>query len=249
MPYGVYLSAEGANAQQQRLRVLANNLANADTPGFKRNFAIMMARHAEAIDQGLASAGDGSINDVSGGAALQETLTGYGQGHFKHTGSPTDMAIAGEGFFLVDRNGQQFLTRGGNFTLTSDGELITQSGDKVLDSSRSSITLDPALPWRLLDDGVIDQAGSRIAIGLFEPQELTDLQKAGNNLFSSQTEVTAIDSDLREVRGGYLEMSNVNPTLEMVDLIATSRLFEANVRMIQNQDQALNSLVSRVLGV
>jgi flagellar basal-body rod protein FlgF len=249
MPYGVYLSAEGANAQQQRLRVLANNLANADTPGFKRDFAIMMARHAEAIDQGLAASGDGSMSDVSGGVTLEETATGFGQGHFKHTGFPTDMAIAGEGFFLIDRDGQQFLTRGGNFTLTGEGDLITQSGDKVLDSSRSPVTLDPALPWRLLDDGVIDQAGSRIAIGLFKPQDLGELRKAGNNLFSTQTDVTAIDNDLREVRGGYLEMSNVNPTLEMVDLIATSRLFEANVRLIQNQDQALNSLVGRVLGV
>jgi flagellar basal-body rod protein FlgB len=77
MPYGMYISAEGATAQQQRLDVIANNLANVDTPGFKQDVASFQARFAQAIQQGLARPHDRSINDIGGGVKIIDVTTDY----------------------------------------------------------------------------------------------------------------------------------------------------------------------------
>ena len=128
MPYGLYVSAEGARAQSQRLETIANNLANVDTAGFKRELAVFQARYAEAIEQGHDYPGSGSVNDVGGGVMLRLTQTDFSPGPMKRTGAPTDLAIRSKGFFLVEKDGQQYLTRAGNFRLTTEGNLVTQQG-------------------------------------------------------------------------------------------------------------------------
>ena len=103
MPYGMYISAAGADVQSRRLQVLSNNLANVDTPGFKRELAVLQSRHAEAIERGEDYPDSRSINDVGGGVRLAETVTDFGGATVRQTGIPTDMAIEGDGFFLVER--------------------------------------------------------------------------------------------------------------------------------------------------
>src|SRR5687767_7521440 len=98
MSYGLYLSAAGADVQSKRLEVMANNLANVDTTGFKRELAVVKARHAEAIERGEETAGSRGVSDVGGGVLLHQTLTHFSPGTLKKTGIPTDMAIDGEGF-------------------------------------------------------------------------------------------------------------------------------------------------------
>ena len=106
--YGLYVSAEGAAAQSKRIEVLSNNIANVDTPGFKRDFLLMQSRHAEAIDQKLATEGDESINDIGGGVLAEETHTEFSQGVLKQTEINSDLAINGEGFFVVKKAGEEF---------------------------------------------------------------------------------------------------------------------------------------------
>src|SRR5262249_34208042 len=101
MPYGMYISAEGAAAQAERLEVIANNLANVDTAGFKQDVPTFQARFAEAIQKGYASPGDRSINDIGGGVKLMNVATDYSTGEFKRTGNDLDFAISGKGFFHV----------------------------------------------------------------------------------------------------------------------------------------------------
>ena len=118
MPYGMYISAEGAAAQAQRLEVIANNLANVDTAGFKQDVPTFQARFAEAIQQGQARPGDHSINDIGGGVKIIDVETDYSIGQLKHTGNDLDLAINGKGFFHVHGDdGKQYLTRAGNFAL------------------------------------------------------------------------------------------------------------------------------------
>jgi hypothetical protein len=93
MPYGIYISAAGADVQSKRLQVLSHNLANVDTPGFKREFSILQAQAAEAIEQGLEQEGSGSINDIGGGVSLVETVMDHSMGGLRQTGIETDMAI------------------------------------------------------------------------------------------------------------------------------------------------------------
>lgn len=250
MPYGLYLSAEGAQAQIQRLEVITNNLANVDTVGFKRQLAVMQARYAEATEQGEDVPGSGSINDVGGGIFVRETQTDFSPGPLKRTEAPTDFALEGDGFFAVEKDGQTFLTRAGNFRLTSSGELVTQQGYTVLADDGSPITIDPRLgPWEVSDDGQVRQGGNAQTLAIVQPNSLGDLVPTGENLFQALADPQPLAADQRQVLSGYLEMSGVRPTTEMVALIEASRAVEANVNLMQMQDQMLSGLVNRVMRV
>lgn len=248
MPYGLYISAEGAQAQSTRMEVIANNLANAATPGFKRDLALFQARFAEEIQRGEAPPAAGTLNDIGGGVETLATVTDFSTGPLKQTGVPTDLAIDGEGFFMVRRNGQEFLTRSGNFVFNSTGGLVTQDGDPVLSVTGAPIVVNAELgPWHMTPDGGIAQGGDLVYLALARPNSLGDLMKTGDNLFASLAPVKPVDATQRRVTSGVLEQSGVQPVLEMTDMIETSRAFEANVNMIRNQDQILGELVSRVL--
>jgi flagellar basal-body rod protein FlgF len=245
----MYISAEGAAAQAQRLEVIANNLANVDTAGFKQDVPTFQARFAEAIQKGVAQPGDRSLNDIGGGVKLMNVATDYSTGEFKRTGNDTDFAISGKGFFHVKGDdGQQYLTRAGDFALDTRGRLVTQNGHRpVLDQQGSEIVLAPNVPWSVSPDGFINQAGTLHPLGMSQPESLDELTKIGNNLFKANGPIKPLELNERNVRQGFLEMSGASPVRQMMAMIETTRAFEANSRMIQNQDSMLGSLISRVL--
>ena len=249
MSYGMYLSAEGAGVQAKRLEFIANNLANLETPGFKRDVPIFQARFAEAIQKGSASPGDQSDNDVGGGVKLQEVETDFSHSTLRHTKITTDFAINGDGFFnVLGPGGEQLLTRAGNFKIDVNGQLVTGSGDfPVLDDSGGPITLDGNQPWSFGPGGMISQGGQNTPIGLQVAQSLGDLVKVGTSTFRPLGPTTELPNAERDIRQGYLEQSGVNSTREMLSMIETSRAFEANTQLIQNQDSMVSSLISRVL--
>jgi flagellar basal body rod protein FlgG len=251
MPYGLYISAEGAQAQQRRLETIANNLANVETPGFKRDIATFQSRFAEAIQQGTDYPGSRSENDIGGGVKIIDVLTDFAASSLRETETPTDMAVNGEGFFQVrGRDGAVYLTRAGNFTLDAQGRLVTQIDDlAVLDESGGEIIINDGSPWEVQAGGRVVQDGAATTIGLVQPRSLGDLVKVGANLFKPLAPVAPVPAGERDVRQGYLEQSGVNPTREMTAMIETSRAFEANTRLIQHQDSMISGLVNRVLAV
>ncbi len=250
MPYGLYLSADGAHAQALRLEVIANNLANVDTVGFKRDLAILQARYAEEIAQGLDEPGTGSLNDVGGGTMVCQTRTDFSAGPLKRTGIPTDVAIDGDGFFVVRKGDQNYLTRAGNFRLTDRGELVTQQGYPVLSDNGAPVVIDMAAgAFQITPDGVVRQPGAAVALALVRPAPHDELAKVGENLFRPQAEPQPLPAGQRRVAAGYLELSGVRPTSEMVQLIEASRAIEANLQLMQAQDQMLSGLVNRLLRV
>jgi flagellar basal-body rod protein FlgF len=247
MPYGLYISAEGAHAQQKRMEVISNNLANVDTPGFKRDLAIFQARHAAEVANGAAAPGMKDKNDLGGGIFFLGKVTDYAPGTLKRTGIDSDFAMNGDGFFAIERDGQKHLTRAGNFMFNSNGRLITQDGDAVLSEAGTPIEIQPDLPWSFTNDGAIVQNGERFPLAVERPKELGDLSKVGENMFLPLAETDPVPQAERDMRNGYVEMSSVKPTLEMLEMIETSRAFEANLNMVKNHDAVLNSLVNRVL--
>jgi flagellar basal-body rod protein FlgF len=250
MPYGLYISAEGAQAQSRWLEVIANNLANVDTVGFKRELAVFQARYAEAVQQGTATPGSGSVNDLGGGVEFRETRTDFSQAGMARTKNPTDVAIHGDGFFQVRKGQETLLTRAGNFRITSTGALVTQQGYPVLSESGAPVVLAPnGGPCEITPTGAVCQAGTSQSLALVSPASLSDLSKVGENLFHALAPPQPLPAAQRNVAPGYLEMSGVQPTTEMVGLIEASRLLEANVNMLKTQDQMLGGLVNRVLKV
>jgi flagellar basal-body rod protein FlgF len=245
----MYVSAEGAAAQAQRLEVISNNMANVDTAGFKQDVAMFQARFAEAIQRGQAQSGSGSINDVGGGVKIIDTMTDHSEGPLRRTGNDLDFAITGKGFFHIKGDdGQQYLTRAGNMGLDVKGKLISQNGQHpILDQRGREIVLSPELPFSVSQDGFISQDGDTFAMGLSQPDSVNDLVKVGNNMYQPTGPIKAVDLKDRNIRQGYLEMSGANPVREMMAMIETTRAFEANSRMIQNQDSVTGTLISRVL--
>jgi flagellar basal-body rod protein FlgF len=249
MSYGMYISAEGANSQAQRLEVIANNMANVDTAGFKQDVPTFQARFAEAIQRGTAQSGNKSSTDVGGGVKVIDTQTDFSAGVYKPTGNDLDFAINGKGFFSVKTaEGQTNYTRAGNFALDRNGRLVTEDGMRpVLDQGGNEIVMAPNQPFTVSPDGFITQAGNIRALGLSEPKSKGDLVKAGDNSFRSLGPVDPVPLAARQVRQGFLEMSGANSVNQMMAMIESTRGFEANTHMIQNQDSMTGTLISRVL--
>ncbi len=248
MPYGLYISAEGAYAQSQRVETLANNLANVDTAGFKRDLAVFQSRYAQDTAQGLDYPGSRSVNDLGAGVMLRETKTDFTPGTLKRTGIPTDMAITGDAFFQVRRPDGDYLTKAGNFMVNAAGRLVTQDNYPVLNDGGGTIDIDPtAGPWTVTPDGGIQQAGAKVNLALVRPQSLGDLSKVGENLFRPLAPPQPAADDQRRVQSGMLEQSDVKPATEMMEMIEASRAFEANINMIKNHDQMASALTQRLL--
>lgn len=248
MPYGIYLSAAGANAQSHRLEVLSHNMANINTTGFKPHLAVLQSRDSEGIEQGVSMSGDGSIDDIGGGLDIRPNVTQFAQGPIQQTGNPTDFAINdAESFFSIQRGEKQLMTRAGNFMIDAQGTLVTQHGDPVLSNGGNPIQIDVNQPYQVSDDGAITQAGTRQTLRLVRPRETGDLSRVGDNLFEPLTPVYDVPDQSRAVKSHALEGSAVRPTQAMMELIEASRSYEANVRMIQSQDEAIGQLLGRML--
>jgi flagellar basal-body rod protein FlgF len=245
----MYISAEGAQAQAQRLEVIANNMANVDTAGFKQDVPTFQARFAEAIQDGQARPHDRSINDIGGGVKLMDVATDYSEGTLKATGGELDLAIDGKGFFQIrGEDGKQYLTRAGEFMLNVDGVLVSENGQRpVLDQSGALIQMDNNAPFSISQDGFISQSGNVFALGMSQPKSLDKLVKVGNNLYESLEKVEPVKLEDRNIRQGFLEMSGANAVRQMLAMIETTRAFEANTRMIQSQDSMIGTLIGRVL--
>jgi flagellar basal body rod protein FlgG len=244
----MYLSAAGAHVQSHRLEVLSHNLANINTPAFKPSLAVLQARHNKAVEDGETSPGEGSLADIGGGVRIQPSETQFGVGPMEATGGKTDFAINDpSAFFIVQRGGEQFLTRAGAFQFDAAGRLTTPSGDQVLGADNNPIQIDPSQPYQVHYDGSIQQQGGRQMLMLTRPKNLENLSREGANLFRAQGDLDDVPVGERKLVAGHLEKSAVNPTTAMMELIEASRAYESNLRLIQHQDQAYGNLIGRVL--
>lgn len=250
MNYGLYLSATGIMASSYRQDVIANNLANSETTGFKRDLAIFHERQTEARERGLGSgASNPTLENLTGGMFASPTLIDHTQGDLETTGRSSDCAIEGSGYFMVDDNGKQRLTRNGGFMTDANGTLILGdgTGQRVLDPDRNPITLDTHKDVAIGRDGTINQGGKVVGrLGVFEVPDQAKLSKHGATLIDypqmDQVKTTANS----QIRGGFLERSNVDPAIELTQLMSAQRELEANANMIRYQDQTLSRLVNDV---
>jgi flagellar basal-body rod protein FlgF len=254
MIYGLYLSATGVLTNSHRQDVIANNLANSETVGFKRNAAMFQQRLAESQEARLGpNASDPMLDGIGGGLLLSPTQVDLSQGDLENTGNNLDAAIFGKGFFAVQgADGKTALTRDGQFMLNKDGQLIlaNSNGQRVLDPDGKPIELPGLLSGNLQigSDGQITHQGRALArLGVFDVPEPSQLVKQGGALFSypnlDKSMTAAADM---QVRSGFVERANVDPANEMTQLMECQRTLEANANMIKFQDQALGRLVNDV---
>jgi len=246
----------GLEAQDTRMRVIANNLANVGTTGFKReraNFATLAYQNMRVAGQQSSSETAYATGlNLGTGVAVQSTSRIVSQGTLNNTGNALDLALDGEGYFQVEMPGGQLAyTRAGNFTVSAEGELVTTQGYRV----QPAISVpEGVLAISVAADGTVSATTSDSA----EPSELGQLQlasftnpaglQASGENFLLETAAsgspligTAGESGRGNIRQGMLEGSNVNVVEELVDMIECQRAYEINSKMISAVDEMLRN--------
>lgn len=250
---GLWTAATGMSAQQLNLDVISNNLANVNTTGFKKS----RAEFQDLIYQTLRNAGTETAagQQIPSGIqigmgvkpiSVQKMFT---QGDYAQTNRTLDLAIEGEGFFKVLRNGEEFYTRAGSFKLDSNGTIVDAEGNPLLPEfsvpeESVRINIDSGGNITALDSAGDELATGRIALVRFQNQG--GLFAQGKNLYSpTQASGDPIEGNPGEegfgsIAQGFLEMSNVDVVTEMVNMIVAQRGYEINSKAIQSADEMLS---------
>lgn len=261
MVKGLYTAYTGMINEQRRLDILSNNLANADTNGYKKEgttsqtFADELAiKIKDTSDYGMAK----KLGTMSMGVHIGETYTDYSQGNFEVTDNSTDFALKGNGFFAIsytDKAGNTSVkyTRDGAFTINTQGYLVTKDGDYVLNANdavtgnaNGCIQVDTTMPIVVDEFGNIYQNDQLVGtIGVVDFEDYNYLAKYGENLSDLVDGGTLIESEAKVVQG-TIEASNVNVVSEMVDMITISRAYQAGQKIINAVDETLDKAVNQV---
>lgn len=254
MVRGLYTAYTGMANEQKRLDIIANNLANAATVGFKKEsvtnqsfdevLSIKVRDESEAYN-------DRPIGTMNLGVKLGETYTDYNQGSLRQTDGTYDLALDGKGFFslsVMDKSGNisTKYTRNGSFTMTKDGYVVDKDGNHLLGEAGEILIPSDVVDVIISENGEIYGDGNfidRILVTDFENYDY--LTKFGDTMYELVDGAVEIPSTAA-VRQGYTEQSNVNVVKEMVDLITITRTYEANQKVIQSIDKTLDLAANSV---
>jgi flagellar basal body rod protein FlgG len=250
MIYGLYLSATGLLTSSYRQDVIANNLANAETIGFKKDVPLFRQR-LTAAQENLSSARNSNalLEKIGGGALAMPTAFNSSQGALDPSSNNLDMAIEGNGYFQVQNGSTTALTRDGRFSINAKGQLAMAGaeGQPVLGTDGQPIALgNSGAPVSINGQGEITQAGKLVGrIALMDVDSPGQLTKQGNNLLSVGDPST-LKPATGVIHSNFLEQANVDPASELAGLMDAQRQLEANANMIRYQDSTLDKLVNQV---
>ena len=234
MDSGIYTAYSGLRAQSDALEILANNLANINTTGFKEQKAFYTYLN-QAVD---ASQKPDDLNTVINQLVQTRSALSGEAGSLSATNRELDIAIAGDGFLVIQTPRGIRYTRNGSLDLNAQSVLTTSEGMPVLGTSGRKITLGPG-KIRIGDSGDVfldDVQIDRLKISAFG--NLSDLEKEGNSLFRSRPGASSEKGSDAEIKSGYLEQSNVNPVSSIVRMVEIQRHFEAiqkSINLVMNE--------------
>lgn len=230
MVSGKFSALSGAVAREQAMANIANNLANVNSNGFKKDRISFesLLRGSRQVEEAR------GINY----SRIRKIGTDFSQGAMRITGKPLDVAINGQGFFKVRNKNEVYYTRLGNFAVDNNGMLKTESGFNVLGSGNQPLQLDNAAGKKL----TIDETGNISVNGIlaeaklqvFTVSDVSKLTKTGNTLFKMEQGASDQPADDARIIQGSLESSNVNMMEEMVMMIDTQRKFEAYHKVLKS---------------
>jgi flagellar basal-body rod protein FlgF len=241
---GLYTAAGAMMAQRKRMDVLTNNLANLETPGFKKDYTVTRSFNDVLLSR-LGDTNDAmnyqKIGNLTYGVHVDEVVTKFQQGPLESTGRTADMALDGDGYFVVETPKGLRYTRSGNFQVDGNGYLCTSEGYYVrgtagrIQVGGQDFTVDTS-------GNVVSPAGtSRLLIVSFTDNK--QLTKEGGNLYAS---TGTAGQSTAQVRQGFLEASNVDMAQETVDMIEVQRNYEVNQRILNMFNESLQKTVNEV---
>lgn len=237
MDNAAYVTLTRQSGLIREMQSLAHNIANLSTTGYRRE-GVLFSEFVRRLD------GDEASLSMATAHARQTILT---QGTLAATGGTLDLAIEGDGFFLLETPGGERLTRAGHFTRNADGEMVNPDGHRLLDAGGAPIFVPAdAGPIGIARDGTLSAGGEPLAqIGLVRPEAPHELRREGGTLLQATGAILpAEDSVLHQ---GFLEDSNVDPIIEMARLVAVQRAYEAGQSFLEREDERMRSVI-RTLG-
>ena len=251
MIYGMYLSAAGALVEDARQNVIANNLANSMTAGYKPDEVVFSARLTEAQERNDFRLDLNPVLERLGGGVFVDDIPYQKRpGAYTQSSNPFHVALKGDGLFAVTDGASTFYTRAGNFQLGPDGTLVTAEGNyrvlsvegqpiRVEGEGASNVTIDESgAVW----SGAA-QVGRLKVVGRLDPMAFT---KVGDNVYAARPGAVPAPAPETTVHQFLLEESAVNSIQEMVSLIKSYRAFEANMRILRLQDESFAKTVNQV---
>jgi len=241
MDNAIYVGLSRQMLLQRELDVAANNLANADTVGFK--FEEMLAAADKATPPTTGGIASTPVTFVTSNGVARD----YSQGPLTQTGSPLDVAINGKGFFTISTASGPRYTRDGRFAMDATGKLVTQDGDAV-QGDGGDITFDPKKgPIAISDTGLISQGGQQVGkLSVVTFDSLAALSKEGNNLYSNDSNLTPTPSTTAQLKQGMLEGSNVQSIVQITRLIEISRAYDAISSVMSDTANLSNTAVQKL---
>lgn len=263
---GIYTAVSGAVAHSAKLETIANNIANANTPGFKtdkqlfKEYLTAYEKQPTTLEVPKVPASINSFYPLNGGdkayVDVSGTSTNYEQGALKLTGNPFDLGIEGDAFFEVLTPAGPRLTRNGHFTLNAQGVMVNKQGFPLLLRGFEGQTLEQRIiqmpdkhNFSVTVKGDVFVGGANIGqLSLQTATEKDALQKQGNSLYTIRENFNnqIVDSTNFKVHQGAFEQSNVNIVKEMTDMINATRIFESTQKAIQAYDQMNQKLTNDV---
>ncbi|WP_375573803.1 flagellar hook-basal body complex protein [Seohaeicola saemankumensis] len=232
MDNAIYTTLTRQSGLMREIQALANNIANASTTGFRQE-NVIFSEHVKRVAGGASlSMATASVRHTS---MLQAGLT--------QTGGPLDLAIEGEGFFLIDTPQGERLTRAGHFSTSAEGELVTADGHRVLDSGGAPVFLPPdAGPLSVAADGTLSANGLPLSqIGLVRPRDPSGLIRETGLLFRANDGFEPAENG--RIVQGFLESSNVDAIGQIARMIEVQRAYEMGQSLLEREDERIRTAI------
>jgi flagellar basal-body rod protein FlgF len=227
-------------AAYRAMDVIANNIANASTPGYKRE-AAKFEEYVAKMRPAEGQKGTQSLSFVKDAGILRDVS----QGSVEKTGAPFDVAISGKGFFAVQTPGGIRYTRDGHFTLDGEGQIVTSDGHPVQgDGGAITVTPDDGAIEIATDGTVSGKTGQIAKMKLVDFADERAMVKEGANLYSTTQAATVPDSSV--LRQGMLEGSNVQPVIEISHMIEVMRAYDATATLSKSQQDMMSQAVEKL---
>ena len=235
MESSTYISLSRQSGLMNEMRIVANNIANAATTGYRQQGVMFSEFVRSAPGQASLSMSRAQVRDTS-----------FEQGTLTQTNSSFDFAIEGDGFFLIETPNGERLTRAGSFSPDANGELVTPQGYRLLDAGGAPVFAPPGAKIAVASDGTLSADGQpQGQIGIYMPTDPMALTRQGGVMFESPGGVEPAEG-ARMIQG-FLESSNVDPILQVARMIEVQRAYEMGQSFLEAEDQRIRNAVKTLI--
>lgn len=248
MIQGLYAAANGMMSVEDRQAVIANNIANSLTPGFKRQTPVQQGYYEVFLGETSSANRYNHETAPGGGAKIIATHTDFSNGIVSTTGNSLDAALIGPGFFVVDTPEGERFTRNGKFSVGQDGQLVTNHGFTVLGVGNAPIEVNGGAVEFDGDGQVLVNGEVRGQLRVVEFDDPQQLNRSGLSLLRASDAVLEQSAPAANttVAGGALELANVQVPLEVSNMLLALRAYGANQKVITSIDETVSRLIDQV---